>query len=272
MSLTRTECDEIRELEETEGAPEQNDPAGPCRVYSVGFQCPHVVELFHYDEGPLPAGQFRLQTLFAGISAGTELTHFTGTNPYMNARWDDDLKLFMPDGHSEYPMPFTGYMEVGRVVASRFDGVEEGQVIALNYGHKSGHTCDPARETYVPLPERMEPLLGIYVSQMGPICANAILHADEEELGAAVSSLGAGLRDRHVMVMGTGVIGLLTGMMAKDAGACEVVIVGRNPHRLVIAERLGLTPLNNQETEPGEWAKRHWKTDWLERGADVVFQ
>jgi NADPH:quinone reductase-like Zn-dependent oxidoreductase len=272
MSPGYSTLDELQELEETGTPGDSRDPAGPWRVYSIGFRRPREVDLFHYDEGPLPPGQFRVQTLFAGISAGTELTHFTGSNPYMNARWDDDLKLFMPDGHSEYPMMFTGYMQVGRVTASRYDAVREGEVVALNYGHKSGHTCDPARELFIPLPEGMDPILGIYVAQMGPICGNAILHSDDEELGAAVPSLGAGLRDRCVVVMGTGVIGLVTGMMAQDAGAREVLVVGRNPHRLAIAQRLGLTPLNNREIDPGEWVKRRWKTDWLDRGADVAFQ
>jgi threonine dehydrogenase-like Zn-dependent dehydrogenase len=284
MSTTIHQLEEYPYLEEVEepgveqtgaeGAtgPETADATGPWEVASVGFQCPHVVDLFQYEEGELQEGQFRVETLFAGISAGTELTHFTGTNPYMNARWDDDMKLFMPDGHSEYPMMFTGYMQVGRVAASRCDAVEEGQVVGMTYGHKSGHTADPLREVFVPLPDGIDPILGIYVAQMGPICANGILHADEEELGAAVPSLGAGLRDRNVMVMGTGVIGMLTGMMAVDAGARAVAIVGRNPHRLGIAGRLGMIPVNNRETDPGEWAKRHWKTDWLDRGADVAFQ
>jgi threonine dehydrogenase-like Zn-dependent dehydrogenase len=274
MSLTHPELEEIQEQEPIGEAapPEMGEPMGPWRVYSVGFRRPHVIDLFHYDEGPLLEGQFRVRTLYAGISAGTELTHFTGTNPYMNARWDDNLKLFMTDGRSDYPMMFTGYMQVGQVAASRSDRVREGQVIAMSYGHKTGHTCDPAQEVFVPLPDGMEPILGIYVAQMGPICANAILHADEDELGAAVPSLGAGLRDRNVMVMGTGVIGLLTGMMALDAGAREVAIVGRNPHRLAIAQRLGMTPVDNRETDPGEWAKRCWKTDWLDRGADYAFQ
>src|SRR5437764_307658 len=108
MSAGHTTLDELQELEETGTPGNIRDPAGPWRVYSVGFRRPREVDLFHYDEGPLPLGQFRVQTLFAGISAGTELTHFTGSNPYMNARWDDDLKLFMSDGHSEYPMMFTG--------------------------------------------------------------------------------------------------------------------------------------------------------------------
>jgi threonine dehydrogenase-like Zn-dependent dehydrogenase len=284
MNTTIHQLEEYPYLEEVEAAEtervgteearatESGDPAGPWQVASVGFRCPHQVELFEYDEGELPEGQFRVKTLFAGISAGTELTHFAGTNPYMNARWDDDMKLFMSDGHSDYPMMFTGYMQVGRVAASRCDSVEEGQVVGMTYGHKCGHTADPLREVFVPLPEEMDPILGIYVAQMGPICANGILHSDEEELGAAVPSLGAGLRDRNVIVMGTGIIGMLTGMMALDAGAREVAIVGRNPHRLAIAERLGMIPVNNRETDPGDWAKRHWKTDWLDRGADVAFQ
>jgi threonine dehydrogenase-like Zn-dependent dehydrogenase len=274
MSLTPIDVDDVQEQGTTDEAPLSAlaDPHGPWRVTSVGFRRPQEVELFDYEEGPLPDGQFRLRTLFAGISAGTELTHFTGTNPYMSARWDDNLKLFMADGRSEYPMMFTGYMQVGEVVASRSDRVREGQAVGMTYGHKSGHTCDPAQEVFVPLPDGMDPILGIYAAQMGPICANAILHADEEELGAAVPSLGAGLRDRNVMVTGTGVIGMLTGMMALDAGAREVAIIGRNSHRLAAAERLGMTPINNRQTDPGEWAKRCWKTDWLDRGADVAFQ
>jgi threonine dehydrogenase-like Zn-dependent dehydrogenase len=274
MSLTPIDVDDVQGQGTTDEAPlrELADPRGPWRVTSIGFRRPQEVELFDYEEGPLPDGQFRLRTLFAGISAGTELTHFRGTNPYMSARWDDNLKLFMPDGRSEYPMMFTGYMQVGQVVASRCDRVHDGQVVGMTYGHKSGHTCDPSQEVFVPLPDGMDPILGIYGAQMGPICANAILHADEEELGAAVPSLGASLRDRNVMVTGTGVIGMLTGMMALDAGAREVAIVGRNPHRLATAERLGMTPINNREIDPGVWAKRSWKTDWLDRGADVAFQ
>src|SRR5436305_1356904 len=173
MSLTQPDLEEIQEQEPILEAapPEMGDPLGPWRVCSVGFRRPHEVELFHYEEGPLPEGQFRVRTLYAGISARTELTHFTGTNPYMNARWDDNLKLFMPDGRSEYPMMFTGYMQVGQVVASRCERVREGQVVAMTYGHKSGHTGDPAQEVYVPLPEGIDPMLGIYAAQMGPICA-----------------------------------------------------------------------------------------------------
>jgi NADPH:quinone reductase-like Zn-dependent oxidoreductase len=252
---------------------ESGDPARGWRVDSAGFRRPHVVELFPYDEGELPPGQFRVRTLYSGISAGTELTHFTGTNPYLHARWDPDLRLFTPDGSGAgYPFRISGYMESGRVVASRLEGVRDGQRLALSYGHKTGHTCDPLHDVFIPLPEELDPLLGIYVCQMGPVAANGILHADEDEFGAAVPALGAGVRDRHVVVTGAGIVGLLTALMAQAAGAREVAVVDRNPYRLAIVERLGLTPVDNRETDPGEWAKRRWKTDWLERGADVAFQ
>ena len=36
---------------------------------------------------------------------------------------------------------------------------------------------------------------------MGPICANGILHADEEAYGAAAAEFGVGIRGRHVLVL-----------------------------------------------------------------------
>src|SRR5215217_8010715 len=81
-----------------------NEEAKPWRVYHPGFRAPGQVEIFHYDEEGVPEGCFRVRTLYCGISTGTELTHFTGTNPYLHARWDDHLKLFHTDGGAaEYP-------------------------------------------------------------------------------------------------------------------------------------------------------------------------
>ena len=105
------------------------DPAGPWTVYSLGFAAPYRTAFFSYDEGELPAGQFRIRTRYTGLSAGTELTHFRGTNPYLLKTWDETLKLFRscssgapgaPGAASQrYPLMFSGYMEVGEVTASR---------------------------------------------------------------------------------------------------------------------------------------------------------
>ena len=72
-------------------------------------------------------------------------------------------------------------------------------VLATTYGHKTGHTADPSTDLLIPIPEEMDPLLGIFVAQMGPIAANGILHADAEAFRANVTALGAGVADRRML-------------------------------------------------------------------------
>jgi threonine dehydrogenase-like Zn-dependent dehydrogenase len=248
------------------------------RIVSAGFAAPRSVALFHYDEGPLAEHQFDVDTLYSGISAGTELTQFRGSNPYLHGRWDESLKLFVPGAAADaasqaYPVRFTGYMEVGYVVASRAAGVREGEIVCMAYGHKSGHRAHAGRDVFVVLPDTVDPILGIYVAQMGPICANGILHADEDALGDRVTRLGEGLRGRHVAVFGAGVVGLLIAMMARWAGAAEVAIVDRAPDRLAVAARLGLLPVNSADGDAAVQIKQRWVSDVDgERGADVAFQ
>ena len=42
------------------------------------------------EDPPLGPHQVRLETWFSGISAGTELTTYRGSNPYLNKMWDPD--------------------------------------------------------------------------------------------------------------------------------------------------------------------------------------
>src|SRR3954454_8982365 len=84
-------------------------------IRSLGVQSPGRMFFYSYEEAPLSDGQFRVETLFTGFSAGTELTFVKGSNPYLNARWDEHYGLFLPDEASiRYPVSFLGYMEVGR--------------------------------------------------------------------------------------------------------------------------------------------------------------
>src|SRR5689334_12893204 len=56
---------------------------------------PHVIGFEEYEPGPIQAGQVRLRTLYSGISAGTEMTIYRGSNPYGHKKWDPALKLFL---------------------------------------------------------------------------------------------------------------------------------------------------------------------------------
>ena len=60
----------------------------------------------------------RVATLYSGISAGTELAFYRGTNPYLEKQWDPEAALFLPgDSTLHYPVTDWGYSEVGEIEA-----------------------------------------------------------------------------------------------------------------------------------------------------------
>ncbi|HEX2316607.1 MAG TPA: zinc-binding alcohol dehydrogenase [Thermomonospora sp.] len=222
---------------------------------------------------PVRDGGFRVETLYSGLSAGTELSYVKGTNPYLSASWDHRLGLFRPGrAATGYPVTRVGYMEVGRVTETRTHAVTPGQLIAMAYGHRTAYTADRAEDRFVPMPAGLDPLLGIYVAHMGPICANGLLHAAADLCGTDVRSLGDGVRGRRVAVTGAGVVGLLTALFARRHGAAEVVVADRTPERLARAERLGFTTIATDGHDPAVELKTRWRHGADDRGADVVFQ
>lgn len=234
---------------------------------------PGVVQWVEVPTGPLATGCCRIDTVYSGISAGTELSFLKGTNPALSRVWDATLGLFEQESApSPYPVTKLGYMQVGRVVASRTPHVSPGDVVAATYGHASGHDLDPVRERFVVLPTTLDPLLGIYVAHMGPICANGLLHADVDLLGPVVGELGAGVRGRRVLVVGAGMVGLLSALFAQHAGAAEVVVADATAGRLKLAEALGLGTIDTTAVDVGRWAKQRWAHGIGDRGADVVLQ
>ncbi|TDC60190.1 zinc-binding alcohol dehydrogenase [Micromonospora sp. KC207] len=234
---------------------------------------PGRVELVEQDAGELRDGTFRVETLYSGISAGTELSFVKGTNPYLNVTWNAGLGLFQP-GRASTPYPVTrlGYMQVGRVVASRTPAIAVGTVGAMTYGHRTSHVADPVAERFVPLPDDLDPLLGVYVAHMGPICANGVLHAAADLCGPDVRSLGDGVAGRRVAVVGGGVVALLTALFAQRHGAASVVVLDPTPQRRGVAEALGLDTLDPDAGDPAVVLKTRWNHAAGDRGADVVFQ
>jgi NADPH:quinone reductase-like Zn-dependent oxidoreductase len=221
----------------------------------------------------LPDGRFDVQTIYSGLSAGTELSHVKATHPNLTARWDAELGLFRPDGTAPgYPVTRWGYMQVGRVVASRAPGIRPGAMVAMTYGHRDGYRADPRTDRVIPLPADLDPILGIYVAHMGPICANGLLHAAAELHGTGVHTLADGVRGRRVVVTGAGVVGLLTALFARQHGAAEVVLIEPTPARRRVAEALGLTALDPDDEDPAVLLKTRWRHGPADRGADVVFQ
>jgi NADPH:quinone reductase-like Zn-dependent oxidoreductase len=225
-------------------------------------------------EVPEAGGKLELATVCTGISAGTELSFLNGTNPALHAGMDAELGLFREDlPAAGYPVTRLGYMEVARVVTDAAgSGLAPGTLVAATYGHRTRYRLNPLTERLVVLPRHLDPLLGIYVAHMGPICANGLLHAAADLCGTDVRSLGDGVRGRRVAVIGGGVVGLLTGLFARHHGAAEVVVLDPTPQRRAAAEGLGLTALDPDDRDPAVLLKTRWRHGPRDRGADLVFQ
>ena len=66
----------------------------------------------------------RIRTLFSGISAGTELSQYRGTSPFMNRQWDATNRVFRDSDTPSWTFPVRnlGYEEAGEIVETGAGG------------------------------------------------------------------------------------------------------------------------------------------------------
>ncbi len=204
--------------------------AGP---HIVRFSAPRQVDVVAGAVEDCPPGAVRVRTLYSGISAGTELTAYRGSNVYLNKGWDPDLRLFVP-GHPSvtYPLSGWGYSEVGTVVEIGGGGqadpaigsVTVGDVVYGVWGHRSEAVVPAAGLVGHALPPDLDPVSGVFV-RVGAIALNALLAADLH-------------LTETVVVIGQGVIGLLATRLAVLSGA-TVLAVDRIERRRIAARDFG---------------------------------
>jgi 2-desacetyl-2-hydroxyethyl bacteriochlorophyllide A dehydrogenase len=193
----------------------------------VVLRGPRDVAMAAYDEESVSPGQVRLRTLYSGISAGTELTAYRGSNPYLTRHWDPERRLFDDGAASwEYPVTVWGYEEVGEVaeVGEGVTRVALGDVIWGTWGHRSSTVVDEAWAAERTLSPDTLAITGIF-SRIGAIALNAVLDADIH-VGETVA------------VFGQGVPGLIAAQLARLNGA-TVIAVDAVPKRLELARALG---------------------------------
>lgn len=211
----------------------------------------------------LKPGQIRVRTSYSGISAGTELTAYRGTNPYLNRTWDPDLRLFV-EGTSglSYPIAGLGYSEVGEVVEIAPDLVDTedpaiptvGQQVWGIWGHRGEAVLPVDRFRGCVVPEDLDPVAATF-ARVGAVALNAVLAADIH-LGEVVA------------VFGQGVLGLLTTRLVQLSGA-TVVAVDTVASRLEKAREYGAHATVDAATEDVA-ARLRQLTDG--RGADVAIE
>ena len=192
----------------------------------VSFAAPFDVALVPCEAQPLLPGSVRLRTWYSGISAGTELTAYRGSNPYLTRTWDAERRLFVEGEPTfAYPVQGWGYSEVGEVVeaATDVDAPAVGDLVHGIWGHRS-EAVVPAAAVRDRVWNGADPISGTF-ARVGSIALNAVLAA-EVRLG-----------DR-LAIFGQGVIGLLATRLAVLGGA-EVVAVDTVPARLAAARAMG---------------------------------
>ena len=201
--------------------------------------------------------EVRIATLYSGISAGTEMTAFMGTNPYIDKQWNPASRLFETDTPGwSFPIRAFSYEEVGRItdVGANVTGLKQGQLIWGAWGHKSHHVASETWASQRLLAEGVDPRNGIF-SQIGAIALNAILDANIH--------LG-----EYVAIFGQGVPGLMVTQLAKASGA-TIIAVDRHDSRLAHARTSGADITINSSRED---AATRIKAITGGRGADICIE
>ncbi|MEH1100277.1 zinc-binding dehydrogenase [Micromonospora sp. CPCC 205561] len=221
----------------------------------VSLAGPRRISLEPCPADPLGPGRVRVRTRYSGISAGTELTLYRGSNPRLSKDWDDTSRMFVPrQAAVPYPLVGFGYEEVGEIVEVAPDVADRlaGQLVWGIWGHRA-EAVVPADAVH-PLPAGLDPLAAVF-ARPGAIALTAVL-AGDLHLGDWVA------------VFGQGVIGLLATRLAVLSGA-RVVAVDRVPARLAHAGRLGARVVVDAERESAAAVLR---TATGGRGADVCLE
>lgn len=223
----------------------------------VRFTSPGQAEVIDFDDQHVGAGEVRLDTLYSGISAGTELTAYRGSNPYLNSEWDPARRLFVPgDSTHSYPLDAWGYEEVGRVseVGAGVDDGLVGQLVWGTWGHRSSVVRPAEWVQQRIMPTGSEPIAGIF-AKIGAIALNAILDAD----------IHVG---ETVVVFGAGVPGQIVAQLARLNGG-RVISVDLMAGRRELAEELGASMVLDPAVD--DVAERV-RAVTGNRGADVVIE
>jgi threonine dehydrogenase-like Zn-dependent dehydrogenase len=180
------------------------------------LQAPRELAFEPLTPEPLAAGDVRIQTLYSGVSTGTELSQYRGSNPFMRRRFDEASRLFLEAEAPSWPYPVRnlGYEEVGEIVemGAEVADLQVGDRVFGTWGHRTHHvaSADYARERR--MPEGADPRIGVF-SHIGAVALNGV-HDAQVRIGDLV------------VVFGLGVPGQIVAQAARTSGA---TVIGVDP-------------------------------------------
>jgi 2-desacetyl-2-hydroxyethyl bacteriochlorophyllide A dehydrogenase len=208
--------------------------------------------------GPLGANDVRIRTLYSGISAGTELSQYRGTSPFMNRQWDADFRMFRDSETPSWSFPVRnlGYEEAGEVVETGRDvtRVRTGDRVFGTWGHRTIHAMSETDAEARRMAADADPRHGIF-SHIGAVALNGV-HDARVRMGDLV------------VVFGLGVPGQIVAQIARASGA---TVVGVDPvaSRRDMAMRLGADQVMDPTVGPVSDAIKRQTGG---RGADICIE
>jgi 2-desacetyl-2-hydroxyethyl bacteriochlorophyllide A dehydrogenase len=188
------------------------------RPAALVLDAPRSLAFLPLEQASLGPEEVRIRTLYSGISAGTELSQYRGTNPFMQRRWDEKARLFVQSDQPswQYPVRNLGYEECGEIVevGEAVRDVRPGQQVYGTWGHRTHHVAhaDTVRDRL--LPDGADPRIGIF-SHIGAVALNGV-HDASIRIGDLV------------VVFGLGVPGQIVAQAARASGA---TVIGVDPVR-----------------------------------------
>ncbi|WP_265499787.1 zinc-dependent alcohol dehydrogenase [Paracoccus beibuensis] len=156
-----------------------------------------------------------VQTMFTGISRGTERLVLSGAVP---ASEQNRMRAPFQEGDFPFPVKY-GYAAVGRAV----EGDLAGQAVFALFPHQSRFRL-PAN-ALIPVPDAVPP-------------ERAVLAANMETALNILWDSDAGAGDR-IAIVGGGLVGLLVASLAARLPGAEVTVIDPLPAREALARKLG---------------------------------
>jgi 2-desacetyl-2-hydroxyethyl bacteriochlorophyllide A dehydrogenase len=227
---------------------------------------PYQLHLSEVDDFSIKEEEVRIETLFSGISHGTEMNVYRGKAPFFRRKLDGSIRLFRPADENEvwtYPIRscdpgvwYMGYANVGRVVevGAKVESIQIGDVVFTMGSHQSQII---KKETEViKIPESVKPEYAVFFANL-LTTFNGILDA-EIKLGDTV------------VVSGLGVLGQLLVQLSRLSGAFQVYGVEIFERRAEIAVQNGADHVFNPVQGTDIAFEIRKRTDG--RGADITFE
>ncbi|MFK8250436.1 zinc-dependent alcohol dehydrogenase [Ancylobacter terrae] len=195
-----------------------SSPSSPASARAYWTIAPRRGEIRLEDLQVPAAGQVLVETLYSGVSRGTERMVFAGEVP--QSEW---ARMRAPHQGGEFPFPVKyGYAAVGRVLEGSSD--LKGRTVFALHPHQDRFVLPG--EAVFPLPDHISPARGVLAANM------------ETALNALWDS-GAAPGDR-IAVVGAGAVGALVAFLAGRLPGAETTLIDVDPGRAALARQLGV--------------------------------